>query len=155
MLAFPLKASTSEKYIKVLGSIYPHFNAAASIREANTQQQRTKPSSSAQKHHFPLSLPPKTKSKMVFLPDTYIKHMWAATFVLLVVWALAYLISAFFRGKSARPGTVGGTGRGGVLDSGAAPVTEKHPVHWRAADAAKKAETRKLTIGSTIHNKIV
>ncbi|KAJ3053963.1 hypothetical protein HK097_002982 [Rhizophlyctis rosea] len=78
---------------------------------------------------------------MVFLPDTYIKHMWAATFVLLVVWALAYLISAFFRGKSARPSTVGGTGRGGMLDSGAAPVVEKHPVHWRASDASKKAET--------------
>ncbi|KAJ3033798.1 hypothetical protein HDV00_005811 [Rhizophlyctis rosea] len=79
---------------------------------------------------------------MVFTDNTYIKHMWAATFVLLVAWALAYLISAFFRGRAPTTNTVGGTGRGGMLDSGStAPVANKHPVHWRAADAAKKAET--------------
>ncbi|KAJ3056097.1 hypothetical protein HK097_008133 [Rhizophlyctis rosea] len=66
--------------------------------------------------------------------------MWAATFVLLVFWALAHLVSAFFRGRTPATSTHdASTRRNGVFVHDA--KTERHPIAWRARNAERTAQT--------------
>ncbi|KAJ3033008.1 hypothetical protein HDV00_006853 [Rhizophlyctis rosea] len=77
---------------------------------------------------------------MVFPDDSYIKHHWAASFVLLIFWALAHLLSSFFRGRTTvTPANNAGTGRNGVFTSDA--KAERHPFAWRARNAERTAQT--------------
>ncbi|KAJ3040156.1 hypothetical protein HDV00_011376 [Rhizophlyctis rosea] len=80
---------------------------------------------------------------MVFESATYVKQMWIAVFILLVGWAVAFLVSAFFRGRTTNKTTTAhGTGHHRVFDrSTAARADDEHPSYWRANEATKKAET--------------
>ncbi|KAJ3298629.1 hypothetical protein HK104_010499, partial [Borealophlyctis nickersoniae] len=70
---------------------------------------------------------------MVFIDGSASKHMWIQVFILLILWAIAHLISTFFRGHR-KTGTIGQT----VPNDGYG----KHPYYgWRTGDAAKKAMT--------------
>ncbi|KAJ3039691.1 hypothetical protein HK097_002763 [Rhizophlyctis rosea] len=64
----------------------------------------------------------------------YIKQMWIATFILLVLWALSYIVTSFLRGKRV-PSKRGSETGVGVSDVS----TREHPFHWRAADGSRVA----------------
>ncbi|KAJ3040869.1 hypothetical protein HDV00_010329 [Rhizophlyctis rosea] len=64
----------------------------------------------------------------------YIKQMWIATFIMLVIWALSYIVTNFLRGRRVPKGG-SASGRVGVADA----ETVDHPYHWRAADGSRVA----------------